>query len=114
MPVRNPEWEVSVVEVKAMLDSRASFVFIDVRETHEHQICRIDGANLIPLGELANHAEMIREKAGGKPVIAHCHHGGRSLKAASILREAGVVGAKSMAGGIDEWAIAIDSGVTRY
>lgn len=114
MPVRNPEWEVSVVDVKAMLDSKAAFVFIDVREPDEHRICRIDGANLIPLGELANHAATIREKADGKPVIAHCHHGGRSLKAASILREAGIAGAKSMAGGIDEWAIAIDSSVPRY
>lgn len=114
MPVRNPEWEVSVRDVKAMLDSKASFVLIDVREPDEHRICRIEGAQLIPLGELANHAAMIREKADGKPVIAHCHHGGRSLTAASILREAGVAGAKSMAGGIDEWAIAIDSGVARY
>ena len=114
MPVRHPEWEISVHEVKALLDSRQPVLLIDVREHGEHQICKIDGAQLIPLGELHIRAADIREAAAGRPVIAHCHHGGRSLSAASLLREAGIPGVKSMAGGIDEWSCVIDSTVPRY
>jgi rhodanese-related sulfurtransferase len=114
MPVRNAEWEVSVQDVKAMLDARQPLLLIDVREPDEYRIGRIDGAMLIPLGELPNRIADIRQLADGRPVVAHCHHGGRSLSAASLLREAGIDGARSMAGGIDEWSCVIDPSVPRY
>ena len=114
MPVRNSEWEVSVQDVKNLLDANEPVLLIDVREPDEHRICKIEGAELIPLGELQNRAADIRRLAAERPVIAHCHHGGRSLRAASLLREAGIPGAKSMAGGIDEWSCVIDTSVLRY
>lgn len=114
MPVRHPEWEISVQDVKALLDAKQPMLLLDVREPGEHHICKIDGAQLVPLGELQNRAADIRNAAAGRPVIAHCHHGGRSLSAASLLREAGIPGVKSMAGGIDEWSCVIDSTVPRY
>ena len=46
------EGEITPPEVKAKLDRGDKFQFIDVREPHEYQICRIPGAKLIPLGEL--------------------------------------------------------------
>ncbi len=114
MPVRNPEWEVSVSDVKRMLDEKAPFVLIDVREPDEHRLCRIDGAHLVPLSELATRADEVRRIAGGRPIVTHCHHGGRSLSAAAALREAGMADVKSMAGGIDEWSCAVDPRVPRY
>ena len=38
------EGEIEVKEVKAKLDRGDNFVFIDVREPHEYQICNIPGA----------------------------------------------------------------------
>ncbi|MFO0973214.1 MAG: rhodanese-like domain-containing protein [Phycisphaerae bacterium] len=114
MPVRNAEWEVSVAEVKRALESGAPLLLIDVREPDEHRTCRIDGALLVPLGELANRMAELKRLAAGKTVVAHCHHGGRSLSAAATLREAGLAGVKSMAGGIDEWSMLIDASVPRY
>src|SRR5262245_24546144 len=104
MPVRHPDWEISVQDVKSRLDAAEPFVLIDVREQDEFGFCRIEGAVHFPLDELPNRVDDIRELAEGKPVIAHCHHGGRSLRAAAFLREAGIADARSMAGGIDEWA----------
>ena len=51
-------------------------------------------------------------KAG--EVVLFCHHGMRSLDAAAWLRSQGVEGARSMAGGIDRWAIEVDARVPRY
>ena len=89
-------------------------LLIDVREPDEYQVCSIAGARLIPLNDLPNRIQELRGLADGKHVIAHCHHGGRSLSAASVLREAGFANARSMAGGIDEWSRVIDSSVPRY
>src|ERR1051325_1212955 len=46
------EGEIDVKEVKEKLDRGDNFVLIDVREPHEHQICNIPAAKLIPLGQV--------------------------------------------------------------
>jgi rhodanese-related sulfurtransferase len=47
-------------------------------------------------------------------IVCYCHHGVRSLTAASILRQAGFGRAVSLAGGIDLWSRRIDPSVPRY
>lgn len=110
----NPDWEVSVTDVNAMLEGGEEFLLLDVRQPEEHAICRINGAHLLPLPDLPNRLEEVRELASGRQIVALCHHGGRSLNAAAILRQAGIMQVKSMAGGIDEWARQIDVEVPRY
>ncbi len=94
---------------------------VDVREPDEWRICRIEGAVLVPLGEVEERAEELIEKiedAGGDPaatpVVVYCHHGMRSLTATAVLQAKGLRGARSMAGGIDLWSVAVDDGVARY
>lgn len=110
----NAEWEVSVQQTRQLLDAGDGFVLLDVRNPDEHATCRIEGAVLVPLPELPARLDEIRDLANGKTIVAHCHHGGRSLKAAAMLREAGLGPVKSMAGGIDAWSLEIDSSVPRY
>jgi len=54
------------------------------------------------------------EPLRGRPIVVHCHHGGRSLKVAHWLRGQGFVNAQSMAGGIDQWSQEIDRAIPRY
>ncbi len=110
----DPNWEVSVQDVKRMLDDRTDFLLLDVRQPDEGEVCKIDGARLVPLPELGERLNELREMANGRPVIAHCHHGGRSLQAAAILRQAGLGEVRSMAGGIHLWALQIDSNMAQY
>jgi len=102
------------VEPRALrqrLDSGSPPLLVDVREPWEHEICRIDGATLIPLGELPLRYQ---ELLGAEEIVVYCHHGIRSLDAAVWLRRQGVEEAKSLAGGIDRWAREIEPGLPRY
>ncbi|GJQ27127.1 MAG: hypothetical protein HBSAPP02_21590 [Phycisphaerae bacterium] len=110
----NAEWEISVQQARQMLDAGDGCVLLDVRNPDEHATCRIQGAVPMPLPDLANRLDELRDLASGKTVIVHCHHGVRSLKAAAMLREAGLGPVKSMAGGIDAWSLEIDPSVPRY
>lgn len=107
-------WEISAVDVKQRLDSGEPFLLLDVRQPEEHTQARITGAHLLPLPELQERIEEVRALAAGRPIIAHCHHGHRSVQAAAILRQAGLGHALSMAGGIDAWSRAVDGRVPRY
>ncbi|MCG8405853.1 MAG: hypothetical protein MI923_11710 [Phycisphaerales bacterium] len=110
----DPDWEITVQDVKARMDKDEDFFFLDVRQSEEYEHCRIDGTTLVPLPELQSRLEEIGRLAAGREIIAHCHHGHRSMQAAVLLRQAGLGTARSMAGGIDAWSIQIDRAVPRY
>ena len=103
--------EIEPRDVKQMLDRGAKLLFVDVREDWEHQLCRIEGAQLIPLGQLPTNVPVFE---AAEEIVLYCHSGRRSLDAAAWLRAQGIAGARSMAGGIDRWSREIDPNVPRY
>jgi adenylyltransferase/sulfurtransferase len=105
------ELEITPADVKARLDRGESLVFVDVREPWEHQIGKIEGARLIPLGLLAASLQSLPDV---DEVICYCHHGMRSLDAAAWLRFQGIEKAKSLAGGIERWSLEVDPNIPRY
>jgi sulfur-carrier protein adenylyltransferase/sulfurtransferase len=102
--------EMTVEELKAKLDKKEKFQFIDVREPHEVEVAKIPGAKLIPLGELPNR---VGELDKAVPVVVHCRSGGRSARAVGFLRQQGF-DATNVAGGILAWSERIDPSVPQY
>lgn len=86
---------------------------IDCREADELEICRIAGCEWVPLGTFPTSLGKLTEDVE-RGVVVYCHHGMRSLRAASFLRAHGVENAFSMSGGIDGWSAFIDPEVPRY
>ena len=93
-----PEIDVAGT-AEARCDCRAQIV--DVREPEEWVDGHIPGATHIPLGELVARASALDPD---QPVIAVCRSGVRSLTAAEILIGVGFADAKSMTGGMIDWA----------
>ncbi|ALF53880.1 molybdenum cofactor biosynthesis protein MoeB [Nostoc piscinale CENA21] len=108
--------EMTVTELKALLDSGAKdFVLLDVRNPHEYDIAKIPGSVLVPLPDIENGhgVAKVKEVLNGHRLIAHCKMGGRSAKALSILKEAGIVGT-NVKGGITAWSREVDPSVPEY
>ncbi|HSJ76185.1 MAG TPA: molybdopterin-synthase adenylyltransferase MoeB, partial [Gemmatimonadales bacterium] len=79
--------EVTAEELSREMQQKGpELVLIDVREPHEWEIAHIDGARLIPLGQLP---ERLGELDGHAEIVTHCHHGVRSMKALQLLKGAG-------------------------
>ena len=106
-----PFGTITVEEVKAKREQGERFRLIDVREPSEHQLCRIEGAELRPLGRIM---EWAQELGRDEEIILHCHHGMRSEQASAFLARQGFSNVKNMLGGIDEWSTKIDPAVPRY
>lgn len=101
-------WEISVRETA---ERSAELLLLDVREPVEWDIAHLPGAQLLPLGHLA---ETRPNLPRDRPIVTYCHHGMRSLAAARLLRERGYAATQSMAGGIDAWSREIDPNLPRY
>lgn len=108
--------EITVQELKEIIDRNAGeYVIVDVRNPNEYEIAAIPGSVLVPLPEIeqGNGVEKIRSLLNGHKLIVHCKMGGRSAKALSILRKAGIEGV-NVKGGINAWSTEIDPSLPRY
>jgi sulfur-carrier protein adenylyltransferase/sulfurtransferase len=105
------QFEISAPELKAWLDEGRPVTILDVRNPQEYDICRIEGSKLIPLHELA---DRLGELDPAATIVAHCHHGARSARAVSFLRQMGFSRAINLGGGIDDWSLQVDPSVPRY
>ncbi len=102
---------ITVEELKAKREAGEEFRLIDVREPAEHNLCRIEGAELKPLGQIML---WYQELDRNEEIILHCHHGLRSEQACYFLARQGFTKVKNLAGGIDAWSLRIDPSVPRY
>jgi adenylyltransferase/sulfurtransferase len=105
--------ETTAAELKAARARGEEMLLIDVREPSEHARAHIEGAQLMPLGELEGRLPELGSWRHRRVVI-HCHHGGRSARACALLRENGFDRVENLAGGIDAWSLTVDPSVPRY
>lgn len=106
--------ETTPADVKRRLDAGDRLFLIDVRQPEEHQLARIEGAELIPMNSVPAFIDELEAKSEEGTLIVFCHHGMRSLNVANWLRGQGVSSCQSMSGGIDQWSTDIDRTVPRY
>ena len=103
--------EITPPELKGVLDSGNKITLLDVREPHEWQIAKIDQARLTPLSKFD---EYIPELNPDEEIYLYCYKGLRSLTALKKLQAKGFKNLRSLAGGIDQWAVEVDTKMPRY
>ena len=82
----------------------------DVRSQQERDAAAIAGAVLLDDAVVEEIAALPRDT----PLYFHCHHGGRSQRAAEHFIEQGFVEIYNVVGGIDAWSQEVDPSVPRY
>ncbi|MGH7584051.1 MAG: molybdopterin-synthase adenylyltransferase MoeB [Gemmatimonadales bacterium] len=84
---------------------------IDVRESYELDIARIDGARSIPLATIPASLDRIDS---ARDVVLFCKGGSRSAAAVSHLRSVGYRRVWNLVGGINAWSEDVDPSVPQY
>jgi rhodanese-related sulfurtransferase len=92
-------------------EGREKPLLLDVREPWEFERARIAGAELVPMREIAGRLDEINP---ARPIVAICHHGGRSLQVATFLEKNGYNNVHNLAGGVDGWSKTVDPAVPLY
>jgi adenylyltransferase/sulfurtransferase len=103
--------EITVSELKARMDQGDPPIVVDVREPREFEICRIPGAILIPLGQLAQRAGELDPSAD---IVLQCKSGIRSARATSELQRLGFTRVRNLSGGILAWIDQVDPTLPKY
>ena len=110
---------VSAVELKQRLDRGDTLAVLDVREDHERVYASIPLPTgvldlHVPLGDVATRFEEIEQASQGRTLVVYCHHGQRSMVAATWLGRRGVGDVINLDGGIDAWSTRVDRVIRRY
>jgi sulfur-carrier protein adenylyltransferase/sulfurtransferase len=104
--------EITATELKSRMDAGDDIQLIDVRQPDEYAFAKIEGARLIPLGEIVRRMGELDEK---RETVLQCKMGGRSAKAIELLQAAGYTGElKNLRGGITAWSNEVDPKVPKY
>lgn len=109
-PKSNEVRQMSVRELAQKLAAGERFGLFDVRTPEERAIAHIEGARLLD----ANVAEQLEQLDKNALLVFHCHHGGRSQRAAEHFTSLGFTNVWNVAGGIDAWSQEVDPSVPRY
>jgi|LauGreDrversion4_2_1035121.scaffolds.fasta_scaffold517312_2 rhodanese-related sulfurtransferase len=87
------------IDLKQKLDLK-EVVLIDVRQPEEYKSEHIEGAVLIPLGDIS----MEKLPETNQPLVVYCRSGKRSMDAcARLLKECPFLDIASLDGGIMDW-----------
>ena len=104
--------ELTPEELHARLQRGEDLQLIDVRQPEEFDYCRIEGSQLIPLGELPRRADEIDPD---RLTVLICHHGVRSMQALAYLQHRHeLTNLLNLRGGIHAWSLRVDPSVPVY
>lgn len=108
-----PERTVTPRGLKALIDTAADVMLVDVREPGEHEIAAIGGDVLIPQGRiLAGDAwDMLPRD---RDIVLYCRSGARSGACLAAMTSAGYTRVRHLAGGILAWADQVAPELPRY
>lgn len=103
--------EMSVDELKALVDAGRAPRVIDVREAHELEISSLPFALHMPMGEVP---ARFTELDPAAPLVVMCRSGGRSMQVARFLEARGFRSLSNLTGGILAWGERIDPSLRPY
>jgi rhodanese-related sulfurtransferase len=102
--------DITPVELKKLIDDKANFQLIDVREFHETEIATI-GGELIPMGEVMENLDKVSKD---KQVVIYCRSGNRSGVIVQALEQQGFTNLYNLKGGILAYADDVDDSLIKY
>lgn len=103
---------ITVEELSEKMQNKEDFFLLDVRNLNEYEICRIEGAVLIPMSNIPTNVKHIPRN---KTVVVYCHHGFRSASVIDYLSQShGFNNLQNLTGGINAWANEIDETMEVY
>jgi adenylyltransferase/sulfurtransferase len=102
---------ITVTELAERRRRGDDVALLDVREPHEWNIGRIEGARLVPLKTLPEAIDTLDRE---RDLVVYCRTGGRSARAVAYLQQLGFGRVWNLAGGIHAWSQQIDPSIPQY
>jgi rhodanese-related sulfurtransferase len=95
--------EIGTLVLRKALAAGRELALLDVRTPGEYEVGHIEGALNVPVYELDDKLDEVREFQNGRELVVYCEVGGRTRKAAAMLQAAGFEHVVQYIPGMREW-----------
>ena len=92
--------EIDVLSLEKKQNLNENFILLDIRETYELNICKINNSIHIPMAEIPKKMNQLNKN---EEIIILCRSGVRSERVCQFLYGQGFTKIKNLKGGILEW-----------
>jgi len=106
--------QMTPTELKAQLENDDAPCVLDVREPWELEVARLENTIDIPMNQLPEKVNELRDQLGTRTLIVMCHSGVRSAMAIQFLHQQGFERVANLEGGIQGWSEQVDQTVPTY
>ena len=103
--------DITAPQLHERLERGDDLYLLDVREPHEWEIAHLEGAHLIPVGQVIERASELSTAA---EIVVYCKGGTRSARAVASLQQLGFRKLHNLKGGINAWAEQVDPTLPKY
>ena len=103
--------ELPAVKASELIQRDPTIRILDIREEWEVKICKLSAS--LPLSPTLLD-EILTEWPKNTPILLYCHHGVRSMDAATFLADRGFTNVSILKGGIEAWSLDVDPSLPRY
>jgi sulfur-carrier protein adenylyltransferase/sulfurtransferase len=104
-PSKESHQDITVEELQNKLNNGDNITIVDVRETFELQISRLENAVHIPVNEIPSH---LNELESADELVILCRTGVRSAQICQFLVNQNFKNVQNVIGGINDWTRKID------
>ena len=105
--------QMSAKELNEFLKTAKSPVLIDVREDEELEFGTLEGIKHIPMQSVPGQLNEL-EQCKNDTIVLICRSGRRSDQIGLFLEQMGFTDLINLVGGMNAWAIDVDSNITAY
>lgn len=98
-------------ELHELMEAGRKPVLVDVRESHELEICALPYDHHIPIRHLTTRYTELNPE---DDIVVYCRTGGRSGMACDALQALGFKSVRNLVGGVHAWGRNIDSSFPEY
>ncbi len=103
---------MSPAEIQLKLENKEDILLLDIREPDEIAICQIENSMHIPMMQILNRLDDLPKD---KPIVLYCHLGVRSTSVINyLMSNNNYTNLINLDGGIENWAVSLDSSMQRY
>lgn len=109
-----PLAQITPRELAVRLRCKPAPKVLDVRELWELQLAALEGVCNVPMAQVPENLERLKELQGDCDLVVMCHSGKRSEVIARFLLQNGFTRIINLDGGINGWSDQVDQSVPTY
>lgn len=105
---------IDVEQFAVRLATATPPLVLDVREDWERQLAALPGTLNIPMNDVPERLDRLREEQANSELVVICRSGARSAQIIRFLQQNGFVRVFNLNGGLNAYAREIDSSIPLY